>query len=259
MSDASKNPFRKPHFLIGAAILSVFGAAIGGFLFKSGQTLVEDALDGPPLTARVLLASEFQTDRNPVTSTLVPLDGPTPADLGPDSVENTNWYRSTWDCSDVATLTHDIRLELRTSLPQQVLIESITARVLKRTDPTTGWYIAEGGCGMMMLRLGRINLDDAAPELRMVNPIAEDSPSQMFVTNSDTEVLQIYATTRKHYVEWVLDLSYSAPEGRGTITIDNNGEPFRLTSGIGSQVYVPDWQTKTFVRRPDWDYGIIMC
>lgn len=259
MSDDTKNPFRKPHFLIGAAILSAFGAAIGGFLFTSGQSLVEDAMEGPPLTARVLLASEFQTDRNPVTSTLVPLDGPTPAELGADSVEGANWYRTTWDWSDVATLTHDIRLELRTTLPQQVLIESITPRILTRTEPTTGWYIADGGCGMMMLRLGRINLDDPAPVLRMVNPFEEDTPSQIFVTDSDTEVLQIYATTRKHYVEWVLELAYSAPDGRGTITIDNNGEPFRLTSGIGSQVYVPDWETKDFKRRPDWDNGIVMC
>jgi hypothetical protein len=78
------------------------------------------------------------------------------------------------------------------------------------------------------------------------------------VTRTDPELIQLTARTRKALVTWQAVILYSGPDGDGSLTVDNRGEPFRVSTKIGSKGYQYQGQGK--IRRdPFWDRGISVC
>lgn len=254
MAEAAKPGWRQAAWVVATASL----AAAGAYLFTLSRSVVEDAVDGPPLRVRVVGERDFLTERPLVVSALVTDPARTVADLTADDVEAFGWYATTHGWSDVATAVHAIRLEFRTDEAGPVVIERIVPRLVARAAPKTGWFIARGGCGVLPIRRAGLDLDAPTPT---VTPRAADGArlAKLFVTRDEVEILQVEAVTERHYVEWVLDVEYSASSGTGSLRIDDDGAPFKLSSEVGSAAYRLDWQTRSFERHPAWDDGIDMC
>jgi len=254
MSEASNNPLRRPHWVVAAAVLAAFGT----YLFALTRSLVEDVAGGAPLTVRVVDERHYLEELPLVTSALVTDPAKTVADLPADAVAERGWYHAARAWSDVATARRSIRLEFRTDEPGAVVIERVVPRIVRREPPRSGWFVASGGCGLVPVRRAGLDLDAPIPRVDIRAANGADL-AKLSVDRGDVEILQIDAYTRRHYVEWTLDIEFSAPDGRGRMTVDAGGEPFKLSTEVGSRGYRPDWSTRSLQRYPAWDDGIDMC
>jgi hypothetical protein len=60
-------------------------------------------------------------------------------------------------------------------------------------------------------------------------------------------------------VDWNLELFYSGPDGDGSVTVDDAGKPFRVTTESASDGYEPVSATQV-KREHAWDAnGIVAC
>jgi hypothetical protein len=78
---------------------------------------------------------------------------------------------------------------------------------------------------------------------------------------SSPTLLELQAATKSHRVAWTATLSISRDGGRAqTLTVDDNGQPFRVTSARASRGYAPSFGAtgiSGFVRDRSWDRGRI--
>jgi hypothetical protein len=254
MSEASTNPLRRPHWVVAAAVLAAFGT----YLFGLSRAFIEDVVNGPPLAVRVIDERDYLSDLTLVTSALVTDPTKTVADLPAAAVDDWGWYHAARAWSDVATARRSIRLEFRTDERGPVVIERVVPRIVRKAPPESGWFVATGGCGLVPVRRGSLDLDAPVPKVDIRAADGGDL-AKLYVASGDVEILQIDAYTRRHYVEWTLDVAFSAPDGRGTVTVDAGGEPFKISTEVGSRGYRPDWSSRRLQRYPAWDDGIDMC
>ncbi|MGB3243634.1 MAG: hypothetical protein WBB25_03820 [Sulfitobacter sp.] len=94
MPDGPKNPFLKPHFLIGAAVLAAIGSAIGALVFDQASTVVKDVTAGLPLQVRVI------PERASGTAVLTDDESGAPFRLS--AVVNGRGYAPDWEAGGLA-------------------------------------------------------------------------------------------------------------------------------------------------------------
>ncbi|MEU8349645.1 transcriptional regulator, partial [Streptomyces sp. NPDC048845] len=115
-----------------------------------------------------------------------------------------------------------------------VVLEALHVRVVAKGAPLA-WndYSMGVGCGgnVHTTPFG-IDLDNGSPT---VKGGGRDFPYK--VSESDPEVFYVTARTRAHDVRWDLSLDWSSGDRRGTVHIDNEGEPFRTSAGAGRPGY----------------------
>jgi hypothetical protein len=254
MPETGRKLARKAIWAVAAAFLG----GIGVWLFSKTQETVETALAGPPLSILVDYDDADPFFPGLVTSALVIDASHSIAELSQEDVEGRHWRNRTWEWSDIATYYHLIRVEFRTPLDEQVIITSIEPRIIARAAPKAGWFVADGGCGAMQVKTAYIDFDAENPRAEL-SGFEDPDQTLIYVTKNDAEVVEFFARTSEHYVEWVYELEFTTSQGKFSATIDHDGAPFKVSSERGSEAFTFDRETKGFVRVPEWDDGIDMC
>ncbi|MFI8206159.1 helix-turn-helix domain-containing protein [Streptomyces sp. NPDC085937] len=148
-----------------------------------------------------------------------------------------------------------LRLTVQGAGPETVVVDGLTVRVAGKRAPLawndyTMAYPGVGCGGGVRTRAFGVSLDSARPSLTP-EPGNEDFPFK--VSESDPEVYYITASVSAYDVDWYLELKWSSGDRSGTLTVDDEGRPFR-TSGnkgrpayefpIGGDGWVPEGTTK---------------
>lgn len=264
----SQKNFRAVAVAIGVAFLG----GIGAYLATRTTNTIDRKLGGPSLVVRVLMPGDFRSDAALEPYYVIPstdstsvrraikdlhFAGSGPINPGAKQDSLDGWARArgaTWGSPQ------RLRIELRARTKEPVIIQGITVNVVRRGPPIAGWYGATWECGGALVRQARIYLDSNPPRITYAQ--GEMGPGQhqlaLSVTDTDVEILELWAITRTGDVEWNAELLYSGPEGLGRVKIDQAGKPFHVTSEVGSKGYANDG--RSLARRTDWDSaGIILC
>jgi len=177
-----------------------------------------------------------------------------------------SWVDEAWakEHGGMAGSPQVVRLELRGKSDEPVTVTAIQPEVVSARPPLKGWYIAApSGCGVETIRFATIDLDASPPT---VGYFKDDASPQarhlaLFVTRTDAEQIELWASTRKATVDWRAKVFYSGPKGPGSVTIDDGGQPFRVTTETSSDGYKGNPVGDQLVtRNHSWDErGVSSC
>ncbi|QNP64616.1 transcriptional regulator [Streptomyces genisteinicus] len=145
----------------------------------------------------------------------------------------------------------DLRLQLTATgkTRESVVITAVHVRITGRTEPLA-WnaYSMGEGCGSGITpQTFDVDLDKPRPVLRPVagqqgdiTVPATDFPYK--VASNDPQVFNLRLHTDSHDVRWHVEVDWSSGDRRGTLRIDDAGEPFRTSALAGRPLheYRPD-------------------
>ncbi|WP_328495711.1 helix-turn-helix domain-containing protein [Streptomyces sp. NBC_00414] len=117
-----------------------------------------------------------------------------------------------------------------------VVLEDLHVRVVEKSAPLAWNDFEMGvGCGggVQTTSFG-VNLDAGRPG---TSPRAGQRDFPYKVSESDPEVFYIFADARTHNVSWYLELEWSSGTKKGTVRVDDNGNPFRTSGNVGRPAY----------------------
>ncbi|MEU3574350.1 helix-turn-helix transcriptional regulator [Kitasatospora sp. NPDC036755] len=168
----------------------------------------------------------------------------TPAKVSPPP-DSTARIQS-WAAAQQAVPAGHLRLQLAaqgTSATPVVLLGVNVHVVSARPAPKGNAYTPGSGCG------GELTPASFAVDLDATPPRAVPAPGRegtrktaptdfpYRVSNSDPQVIEVDATTRSQDVSWYLDLVWSSGGEQSTLTVDDNGKPFRTAGLRGAPGY----------------------
>ncbi|MEV6163856.1 helix-turn-helix domain-containing protein [Streptomyces sp. NPDC052052] len=139
---------------------------------------------------------------------------------------------------------------------QAVVLHGLHVRQLSRKQPLPwGAYSMGEGCGSGITPQSfDIDLDDSRPTVTPVageyagKPVsAKDFPFR--VTSTDVEVFDLDVHVEGHDVSWYLELEWSSGDRKGTLRIDDGGQPFRTSSIETRPQYIYRHDTAQWVTR----------
>jgi hypothetical protein len=153
-----------------------------------------------------------------------------------------------------------VRLRLRSTTGKPVTVKGVSFKVVSQARPLKGWFTAQPACSFARVRVARVNLDSRRPRARYAGPSGASSRSlSLDLTRAATTVLELQVTTSRHRAAWTARLKVSTDGGRSqSVTVDDHGRPFRVTSARSSRAYAPRFGATGitgFARRPAWDGG----
>ncbi|MFF9401789.1 helix-turn-helix domain-containing protein [Streptomyces sp. NPDC014744] len=130
-----------------------------------------------------------------------------------------------------------LELVLQGKSGDAVVLRDLHVRQVARKAPLP-WsaYSMGDGCGSGITpQTFDIDLDDARPVLRPVagEKAGKPVPPKDFpfrVTSTDVEVFDLDVHVEAHDVSWYLELDWSSGGRKGTLRIDDGGEPFRTSA-----------------------------
>lgn len=117
-----------------------------------------------------------------------------------------------------------------------VVLDELHVRVVEKTAPLDWNDFAMGvGCGgnVETTAFG-VDLDAGRPA---ISPKAGQRDFPYKVSESDPEVFYVFADARAHNVSWYLELEWSSGDRKGTVRVDDNGNPFRTSGNVGRPAY----------------------
>ncbi|MEU0576085.1 helix-turn-helix domain-containing protein [Streptomyces griseoincarnatus] len=132
-----------------------------------------------------------------------------------------------------------LRLTVQGTGPETVVVDGLTVRVAGKRAPLA-WndyamaYPGVGCGGGVQTRAFAVSLDSARPSLAP-EPGNDDFPFK--VSESDPEVYYITASVSAYDVDWYLELKWSSGDRSGTLTVDDEGRPFRTSGNKGRPAY----------------------
>jgi hypothetical protein len=266
-----RTPTRKAFAAVGLGFAGALGAgtyAVIEHATESGTKKVFSSRSAP-ISVRVARVGSFFAAHPYAPYFVIPDDrvrGPsslTPAEMKRRAHMN-DFRDVSWDQAHggVAGSPQVIRLELRGKSDEPVTVTNIRVNIVSRTSPIKGWYIASPACGADVVRVANIDLDRPAHPVVYTNGSAIAKRLALFVTRTDSEQIELQASTRRSTVAWKAVVFYSGPDGDGTAPVDDSGKPFRVTSEIGSRGYRPDFtnfEQPTVRREHRWDKGLGAC
>ena len=134
-----------------------------------------------------------------------------------------------------------VRLSLRGITDKPVTVAGVRARVVSDARPLRGWFTASPGCMVQPVRRARLNLDSPRRPARYVGADNRSlAKLSLKLARADEQVIELHAATRRHRVAWVAELIVRNEDGDPTtITVDDGGKPFRVTSERSSRFYLP--------------------
>lgn len=162
----------------------------------------------------------------------------TPAEVGPPPLEQD---APAWVSSEgaVASGKQFLTLTVQGAGEETVVVRSLKVRMTDKRSPLAWNDYAMGypgvGCGAgVPTRSFTIALDAARPD---VKPKAGSRNFPYSVSQSDPEVYYITADASAYYVSWYLELEWTAGSRSGTLTLDDDGRPFRTSGNNGRPAY----------------------
>jgi len=172
-----------------------------------------------------------------------------PAEIAeqPPKPEELGWTEWAPTARGAAADEQLVTLSVQGAGSAQVTLTDIRARVVERAAPLVGTALA-GACGSEgAYRLLRIDLDQDPPRASAQSngdstpapgtPDWATTPARFpyRVSMSDTETFAIYADTAQSDVRWVIEVDWSSGNRSGTLTVDDEGQPFRTSSTSAAQ------------------------
>lgn len=244
---------------IAAAFIASIGGGLGAWAFQATKDKTGDILDtSAPISVRVAPAGTFIAAW-PGGETYV---FPSSVGEGPDvlsSADRTAAWRLSWgwaaERGGVAGSPQIIRLQVRGKGDEEVSITRISARVVQRSEPVKGWFLRTSpGCEAEQVRTAKIDLDSPNPAVLYYTSFAtgESKTLSLTVTRVDAEQIELLARTRQSTIDWEVEVFYSAPDGNGSVVVDDSGKPFRVTAETASKAYGVGKDGEAF-RMPESD------
>jgi hypothetical protein len=134
-----------------------------------------------------------------------------------------------------------VRLSLRGVSDEPVTVDGVRARVISDARPLRGWFTASRGCMVQPVRRAKLDLDTPRRAARYVGADKRSSKTlSLKLGRTDEQIIELQAATRRHRVAWVAELIVRNRDGDATtITVDDAGKPFRVTSERSSRSYQP--------------------
>ncbi|UUU31729.1 helix-turn-helix domain-containing protein [Streptomyces sp. CA-210063] len=161
-----------------------------------------------------------------------------PAEVAPPPLEQDAdaWVRSV---GAVSSGKQFLTLTVQGTGEETVVVKSLKVRMADKQSPLAWNDYAMGypgvGCGAgVPTRSFTIALDAARPA---VQPKAGSKDFPYSVSESDPEVYYITADASAYYVSWYLELEWSSGSRSGTLTVNDNGLPFRTSGNNGRPAY----------------------
>ncbi|MFJ9323734.1 helix-turn-helix domain-containing protein [Streptomyces globisporus] len=138
-----------------------------------------------------------------------------------------------------------LQLTVQGTSREAVVLKAMNVRVVSRKAPLP-WsaYLMGNGCGSGITpQTFASNLDAGHPTLRAVPGTQGDIevPAVDFpykVSSEDVEVFNLEMKAVSYDVSWYLELEWSSGGKEGTLRIDDQGKPFRLSGMKGRPEYV---------------------
>ncbi|WP_425577926.1 helix-turn-helix domain-containing protein [Streptomyces glaucus] len=132
-----------------------------------------------------------------------------------------------------------VKLTVQGTGEETVVVEDLTVRMAGKRAPLAWNDYAMGypdvGCGGdVPKRSFTVALDAVRPA---VVPDAGHQDFPFTVSRSDPEVYYIRADASAYDVSWYLELTWSSGSRRGTVTVNDDGRPFRTSGNNGRPAY----------------------
>jgi hypothetical protein len=257
---------------IGAAIGAAFLAGIGGGIAAWVTSTAESTTTRAPIEARVARPGTFFSGAAYGPYYVMPTrDG-----FGPNAIGRAELARmakaedfldAAWDVAHggVAGSPQVVRLEVRGTTDEPVIITAIRVRVLRRGPPVKGWYVVSPACGAVPVRVAEIDLDEAHAPVGYYEANGNAGPRALAlsVSRTNAEQIELHASTRTARVTWEAEVYYSGPTGDGSLVVADAGKPFEVTSETASAGYSPPnaaGPARKLRREHSWDgHGISAC
>ncbi|MFF9204129.1 helix-turn-helix domain-containing protein [Streptomyces sp. NPDC014986] len=154
----------------------------------------------------------------------------------PEEPDATAWVSS---FGAVSSEKQYVRLTVQGTGDETVVLEGLTVRVAGKRSPLA-WndfvmgYPGVGCGGSVPARSFSVALDAARP---VVTPEAGQRNFPFSVSESDPEVYYVMADASAYDVRWYLELEWSSGSRSGTLTVDDEGRPFRTSGNNGRPAY----------------------
>ncbi|MGJ6965375.1 hypothetical protein ACSDR0_26040 [Streptosporangium sp. G11] len=128
-----------------------------------------------------------------------------------------------------------LRISLEGNRVKPVLIQKITARIVKRLPPLSGGLVGTGPQGGDAVPKVQFNLDSSDLEARITKDDGTAGPHYInehysFLEFGEPMVMIVNAYTARCYCEWVIDMTVRSDGKVEKQTIDDNGRPFRTSA-----------------------------
>jgi hypothetical protein len=221
-----------------------------------------DVIGPPPVRVQVLAPGSFQASHPFAPYYVVPAKRvASPAKL---SEASTNRFVTRPEAAlskgGQAGSPQIVRLALRSTTDKPVTLRGVHFDVVSDARPLKGWFTAQPACSFKRVRVARANLDSRRPRVRYVDAQGASSRKlSLALRRSAPVVLELQAATRRHRVAWTAQLTVSRDGGPAqTVTVDDDGRPFRVTSPRSSRGYAPSFGATGvdgFARDRSWDGG----
>jgi hypothetical protein len=121
-----------------------------------------------------------------------------------------------------------------------VVMDALRVVITKHTDPLNGTYVVctVGGADITTRHIA-VDLDlFGEPTTRYVKDGGESTGRFVFqLTRGEAEIFNIEARAESSYCEWVAELFLLVDGKRRTISIDDDGKPFRTTAPSGLKAH----------------------
>jgi hypothetical protein len=240
--------------------------ACGGLLAINSLVLSDDTLGPPPVRVQVLAPGTFESAHAYAPYYVVPSRRVADPSKLSRIARNAFVMRpeAALDKGAIAGSPQIVRLELRATSGERVTVGGVRFHVAGVARPVKGWFTAQPACAFERVPEARVDLDARRPAVRYLD--ADGGTMQTLglrLDRSTPTVLELQVATKRRRAAWTATLSVSrdgAPPQK--VTVDNGGEPFRVTSPRASRGYAPRFGAtgiSGFARRPAWDGGIKVC
>lgn len=247
---------------VGVILLALVALLIADEIFGSE----DDALSPPPVSVRVLEPGTFASSHAYAPYYVVPTKRVrSPARL---SRAATNRFVTRPEAAlakgALAGSPQVVRLQLRSTTDDPVAIDGVGFDVVSDAGPLQGWFTAQPACSFERVRVARLNLDRRRARPRYLDAKGRSSRKLAIELDSNAPTtLELQAATRRRRVAWRAELSVSRDGGPSqTLTVDDDGKPFRVTSIRASRAYAPTFGAtgvSGFARERSWDRGVSGC
>jgi hypothetical protein len=157
-----------------------------------------------------------------------------------------------------------VRLVLRSTAAEPVTVDGVRFRVVSRAPPLRGWFTAQSGCMASPVRRAQSELDARRASVRYVDKKGVVSRDlALDVRRGAPQILELRAAARHHRIAWTAQLAVRDGDGnRSTVSVDDGGKPFRVSSASASRGYEPVYGAtgiKSFTRSRSLARGGSSC
>jgi hypothetical protein len=251
---------RKIAAAVAGAFLVSVGGAVGAWAFQAAKDSTADLLDtSAPISVRVADPGTFTAAWPGGEAWVFPESvGSGPEVLSSEDIAAGGRLAWGWAPSrgGVAGSPQIIRLQVRGRTDEEVSITRIAARIVRTSDPVEGWFLTSvPGCAEGLLWTGELDLDSPPHEAQWTPSLVLEQSGMTIptVTRADAEEIELVVRTQTAMVEWQAEVFYSSLEGNGSVVVDDDGQPFRVTSESASLAYGVS-SDGSYGRAPEYDY-----